>query len=253
VVDQDEATLARQAVMEGQAQWLMSEYSARQMGQSLLKTPALANLLSGATDPSGQFPVYDQAPLYLRESLIFPYAAGMQFQQAVVMKLGPAGFSEVFLHPPANSHEILHPEVYLAAERPAAVKVEVPEISGRNWKMISEGVVGEFDHQVLLKIYAKDALALAGEWRAGQYKLYEDRKEKRVAMSYATRWSSAEAAQRYMAVYRRVLAGKWKDFRIEKDDAQRLTGFGGGGWFELTHAGDTVVSREGLPAGTLKP
>ncbi len=253
VSEEDEATLARQAVMEGQAQWLMSEYMARRMGQSLLTSPALANMLSTASDPSGQFPVYDQAPLYLRESLVFPYAAGMQFQQAVTAKLGQPGFAAVFEHPPVNSREVLHPDVYLNLVKEPPAKIEPPEIArGREWKMISEGVVGEFDHQVLLKLYAKDAMPLAAEWRAGQFRLYEQRKTKKVALSYATRWSNADAARRYMDAYRRVLAGKWTDLRVDSESGDTVVGFGGGARFELKLSGDTVVSQEGLPEGTLK-
>ena len=255
VSDQDEASLARQAVVEGQAQWLMSEYMARKMGQSLLKSPSLANMLSGATDPSGQFPVYDQAPLYLRESLVFPYSEGMLFQQAVVAKLGPAGFIRLFEQPPANSREILHPDLYLdRAAEGAAAQVAAPVAGpGRGWKLVAEGVVGEFDHRVLLKMYAMESLALAADWRAGQYKLWENRRSKQVVLTYATRWGSIDKARRYLAAYRRVLMGKWSDFRVDAESEDELRGYGGGGWFEVKVAGDSVISREGLPLSTLKP
>jgi hypothetical protein len=220
----------------------------------LLKSPALVNLLSNAADPSGQFPVYDQAPQYLRESLVFPYAAGMQFQQAVVEKMGTAGFAEVFRRPPSSTREILHPELYLAPSPELLRKIEAPEVAaGRDWKLLAEGMVGEFDHQVLLKLYAREAMPLAAEWRGGQYRLYEHRRTKRIALSYATRWSSAAAAGQYLAAYRRVLAGKWSDLQLEAESPDALRGTGGGGAFQTMVVGDTVISREGLPEGTLKP
>ena len=258
VADQDEATLARQAVVEGQAQWLMSEYMARQMGQSLLTSPALANLLAGGVDPSGQFPVYDQAPLYLRESLLFPYSAGMQFQQAVVAKLGPAGFARVFEKPPTSSREILHPALYLDPGSEAVpLLTTAPDIadgpdSKKAWKEVAEGVVGEFDHRVLLRLYALDAMPLAADWRAGRYRLWENRRTKSVALTYAARWGSNDTAQRYFAAYRRVLEGKWADLRVELESSDTLRGYGGGGWFEVKLVGDQVISREGLSLSTLK-
>ena len=98
----------------------------------------------------------------------------------------------------------------------------------------------------------KDAMPLAAEWRAGQFRLYEQRKTKKVALSYATRWSNADAARRYMDAYRRVLAGKWTDLRVDSESGDTVVGFGGGARFELKLSGDTVVSQEGLPEGTLK-
>jgi hypothetical protein len=246
-----EPALARQAVVEGQAQWLTTEYMARQMGQSLLTSPALARMLSGAMEPSGQYPVYDKVPQYLRESLVFPYSAGMQFQQAVVMKLGPGGFAKVFDTPPLDSHEILHPDLYLERTA-AAMAVRAPDLGdGKNWKEISAGAVGEFDHLMMLKIYAPDLVGLAADWRAAHFRLWENKRApkgqpKPVAITYQVRWSSPEAARQYFGAYRRVLEGKWKDFHIDSETAEELRGSGGGGRFEVKLAGDSVVSREGL-------
>ncbi len=50
-----------------------------------------------------QYPVFSQAPLYIRESLVFPYAEGLAFQDAVFHKLGKDAFSEVFAHPPTSA------------------------------------------------------------------------------------------------------------------------------------------------------
>jgi hypothetical protein len=96
----DDAALARLAVMEGQATWLMAEYLTRRTGQSLKDSPVLVRMMSRAAELSaGQFPVYDNAPLYLRETLMFPYSQGMLFQHAVFDKVGQAAFAEVFRRP----------------------------------------------------------------------------------------------------------------------------------------------------------
>jgi hypothetical protein len=250
-----EPALARQAVVEGQAQWLTTEYMARQVGQSLLTSPSLASMMMGAMEPSGQYPVYDKVPQYLRESLVFPYAAGMQFQQAVLAKLGKAGFARVFEKAPLDSHEILHPDLYLQRTA-AAVPVRAPMLdlgkdTGKAWKEISEGVVGEFDHQMMLKLYAKDQMALAADWRAAHFRLWESKRGvngvKPVALTYVVRWSSPAAARTYLAAYLRVLAGKWADFRLESESETEMKGTGGGGRFEVKLEDDTVVSHEGLP------
>jgi hypothetical protein len=252
---EDETMLARQAVVEGQAQWLMSEYMARQMGQSLLKSPGLVNLLSSAADATGQYPVYDQAPLYLRESLVFPYAAGMKFQQAVVVELGMEGFGRVFDQPPATSRQVLHPDLYLrgAAE---VVELEAPDIPARKkqWKALVGGTMGEFDHQVLLKLYAPDEVALAAEWRGADYRIWEEKKTKQTALTYVSQWSSPAAAARYFAAYRRVLQGKWAGaLTMEPGSETVMRGTGGGAPFEVRLEGNRVISLEGATGSTLKP
>src|ERR1700733_6959505 len=69
-VEQDsEKSLARQAVVEGQAMWLTSAVIARRKGDSRPKVES-----GDDAEPSGKFPVFDEAPLYIRENLIFPYS-----------------------------------------------------------------------------------------------------------------------------------------------------------------------------------
>ena len=58
--------------------------------------------------------MFTQAPLYIRESLTFPYTEGMRFQDAVYRELGPAAFERVFRDPPRSTQHIMHPETYLA-------------------------------------------------------------------------------------------------------------------------------------------
>src|SRR5262244_2065433 len=53
----DDSELARMAVMEGQATWLMAETMARRAGQSVSTNPALLDAMSGAGDEgSSQYP-----------------------------------------------------------------------------------------------------------------------------------------------------------------------------------------------------
>src|SRR5579864_312632 len=112
----DDGATARLAIMEGQATWLMSEYLARKLGQSLKNSPSLVKMMSALADSAGQYPVFDNAPLYLRQTLIFPYTKGMLFQQAVIEHDGEDGFAEVFRRPPVSTQQILHPEKYFQPE-----------------------------------------------------------------------------------------------------------------------------------------
>src|SRR5260370_33415568 len=115
----DDSELASMAVREGQATWLMTEALARRAGQSVPGNPALLEAMSGAYDTgSSQFPVFNSVPLYLRETLVFPYTDGARFQNAVYGKMGQAAFAEVFRRPPDTTQQILHPSKYFDRVKP---------------------------------------------------------------------------------------------------------------------------------------
>ena len=93
----DDASTARQAVMEGQATWLTWAYVSKLNGGKAEVPRTMIDKLTKTTGSDGnEFPVFSKAPLYLRESLVFPYNEGMKFQDAVFHKLGREGFDEVF-------------------------------------------------------------------------------------------------------------------------------------------------------------
>ena len=150
----DDGSTARLAVMEGQATWLMSEYLARKSGQSLKNSPALASSMSRLGEGAGgDFPVYDNAPLYMRLTLIFPYARGMLFQNAVCERDGQEGFAEVFRRAPVSTQQIIHPEAYFSNIKPT--QPELPDAHlPRGYKSLTGGALGELDHAVLLEQFA---------------------------------------------------------------------------------------------------
>ena len=116
----DDSSLARMAVMEGQATWLMMESTSRRGGQSLKEMPAAILDMAGRNSDamSSQYPVLSAAPLYIRASLLFPYSEGLRFNHLVVQKEGQSGFARVFREPPVSTQQILHPELYFSNTRP---------------------------------------------------------------------------------------------------------------------------------------
>jgi hypothetical protein len=125
-----DADLARSAVIEGQASWVMTEYVMRQADRSMLEEKYLA--LQAATASrfeAADYPVYASAPLYLRETMLFPYTEGLLFQHALVSRLGKAGFMRPFEVPPLSTHQILHPEAYFQDRRPT--QPELPAFHAR--------------------------------------------------------------------------------------------------------------------------
>ena len=251
----DDGSTARLAVMEGQATWMMSEYLARQSGHSLRESATLAammdNLAEGDENDknkgNGEFPVYDQEPLYLQLTLIFPYTKGMGFQQAVLQRDPQQGFGEVFLHPPASTQQILHPEKYFERVQPTQPALPIVHLP-HGYKGLVGGELGELEQSILLEQYAGKARSaeVAPHWRGCAFELHENKKAGRVVLLYATEWDSEESASQYFAAYAQAMHKKWKSMTVESEEPDVLTGMGDDGRFELRRKGTLVTSVEGL-------
>lgn len=247
----DDGSLARMAVMEGQATWIMSEFVARRTSQSLKDSDEMVEMMAAMASSGGSgFPVFEKAPLYMRESLVFPYSQGMRFQHRIIRELGQQAFIEVFQKAPETTQEILHPEIYLERRKSARSLPRNPDLpplpKPKTWKRLTDGTSGEFDHHIWLKQYDKENQSLAASWRGGFYALWERRRGPRVALTYASRWDSPESAQQFFQSYRKILEGKSRDFAVQTATATQLEGTNSDGRFLIRLDGDRVTAMEGL-------
>jgi hypothetical protein len=244
----DDSELARMAVMEGQATWLMTEVQARRAGQSIASNPGLLEAMSGATEEgASQYPIFNSVPLYLRETLVFPYTEGGRFQNAVYAKMGGAAFSEVFRHAPDTSQQILHPAKYFDHVQPSSPAF--PRLAaGKGYRDLSEGMLGELDHAILIRQYGtnQESAAIAPHWKGGRYSLRENKSQGRVILRYVSQWDSAEIASDFFRLYGQVLRKKWKKMDVSQQSADMLSGIGDDGYFVVRRSGAVITSVEGL-------
>jgi len=250
----DDGSTARLAVMEGQATWLMSEYLARQAGQSLRDSATLAAMMASlaggdttSDKANGDYPVFDQEPLYLRLTLVFPYTKGMSFQNAVLQRDAQQGFGEVFLHPPVSTQQILHPEKYFDHVQPTQPALPVVHLP-RGYKGLVGGELGELEQGILLEQFAgkERAAELAPHWRGCAFELHENKKARRVVLLYAAEWDSEASAREYFSAYAQAMRKKWRAMTVTSQEADALEGTGDDGRFELRRKGAVVTSVEGL-------
>ena len=195
---------------------------------------------------AAEYPVYSKAPLYIQESLTFPYVQGMLFQNEVFLKLGRESFSEVFLRPPVSTQQILHPELYLAHKAPAIP--DLPDIpDSKDFRKLADGTLGELEYRVLLTQYvgAEQGKQSAAHLTGSSYALLEDKHDKSPVFVFASNWDSEESARQYFEQYHIVLRGKSKTLEIASDTASELTGRDYAGYFRVWLAGTTVNHLEG--------
>jgi hypothetical protein len=173
----------------------------------------------------------------------------MLFQNAVCERDGQEGFAEVFRRAPVSTQQVIHPEDYFSNVRPT--EPELPDAHlPRGYKSLVGGVLGEFDHSVLLEQFAgkQQAAEIAPHWRGSNFELRENKKAGRVVLLYASEWDSEEGSRRYFAAYREMLEKKWKKMSVASETADSVTGSGDDGRFELRRKGTIVTSVEGLEA-----
>ncbi len=245
----DESQTARMAVVEGQAMWIMLESQMKKMGSSLEQNGAMLDMFSTSMSANikGMFPIFDKAPLYMQQTLMFPYLAGLRFQQKAISQFGKKGFSEVLRRPPTTTREVLHPELWISGITPA--KTTLPALADhKQYKTLTNGTVGELDFQILFTQYATEAeaLELAPKWRGGSFDLLEAKQGGRTVLRWSAAWDSPEAADAALALYRKVLEGKWNTFKVTKNHPDALEGEGDDGLFRVTRSGSTLTSLEGL-------
>ena len=244
--DDSEASLARQAVVEGQASWLMLQVEALRAGKTLADERTAKDLLEADVDtPQDEYPVYNNAPLYLRKTLTFPYSEGGKFQQAVFLHDGKLAFARVFREPPVSSAQILHPERYF--QKIPLTSPDLPK-PVKHTKAFVIGAMGELETRILLEQYAGIGLAdqLGPKIMGAAYRIDESKPGPRRTLVYASEWRDDEAASQYFDAYQQVLRGKWKQIEIKSNSADRVSGKSEDGYFAVTRNGKTVLSEEGF-------
>jgi hypothetical protein len=244
----DDENLAHTAVVEGQASWLMIAYDLKVSGKDPVPTPDMLKGVADSSDDSmSEFPVLKASPLYIQQSLLFPYSEGTLFFAAVYNKEGKKSFGAVFEEPPVDTAQIIHPERYFTHQLPTSPVL--PGFSSQQASVeITKGALGEFDHEMMLRQYAGQELAdsLSPHLHGSRFAIVEGGAERQPVLKYASEWDSAESAGRFFRAYRKILQGKWKrcDLNIEKDSL--LAGSGDNGYFVTRLNGVDVTSIEGL-------
>src|SRR5579863_1308072 len=244
--DNSESSMAREAVVEGQASWLMLEVGARRNGRTLADPQTAREFLQSEADaPQSDYPVFNKAPLYLRRTLMFPYDEGQRFQQAVFLHDGMTAFARVFRDPPTSTAQIEHPERYFEHTPLSSPVLPKPV---KHTKPFVEGAMGELETRILLEQYVNTASAeeLGPKLKGADYRVDETKPGHQMTLVYASDWDDEDAATRYFEAYQKVLRGKWKRVEINADGPERFSGKSEDGYFAVTRSGKTVLSKEGF-------
>ncbi len=222
-IENDEINDTREAVVEGQAETVMLQYELAPVGRSIADSPDLVDAMeSQMANGSDDSPVFKDAPIFLKESLTFPYSYGLKFEIKLLEKGGKEkAFAGVLANPPHTTRQIMQPEAYISGERIEPMAVVEFKRDFKDYLKFDIGAMGEFDVAVLVEQYAGKQLSerLYPEWRGGYYYAARPRSDPAgpLGLFYVSRWSSAEKAGEFAEIYARSLAKRYKKVEVVGD------------------------------------
>jgi hypothetical protein len=216
----DEESACRTAVLEGQAMIVLVDYILAPAGRSVEDSPKFVEMMQASMDQRGESPLFDNAPLLLREELVFPYSRGMKFIQELLVAGGKKlAYTGVLSRMPETTREILEPKEYLAGRRVPVLLLPDMGFLKKDFEAFDAGAVGELDVEILLKQYADadTAKRLSPEWRGGAYyaaglkgaKPASPNSTAHIGLIYVSRWSSGKMAQEFARIYASALPSRY--------------------------------------------
>jgi hypothetical protein len=271
-IQNDEIDDAREAVVEGQAQAMMFQYALAPAGRSIADSPDLAEGMEVETlTGTPNTKVFNDAPIFMKESLTFPYSYGMEFVVKLMAEGGKEkAFAGVLANPPHTTRQIMQPETYLSGEKIEPMRLPDFKHDFKDYLKFDMGAMGEFDVAVLIEQYAGKELSkrLYPAWRGGYY--YAARRKNEVAgplgLLYVSRWSSAERAAEFAGIYARSIGQRYKKAEevrdssaapVDRSQERKVELLQGRhawtteeGTVVIEEQGDTVLVSESLDAAT---
>jgi len=222
-IQTDEADTAREAVLEGQAMAVFTDYGLSGQKLSLRTTPEAAQKVEDAMGDVSDSPVMSRAPLLLQQELLFPYREGLGFEAALLKAGGvDTAFTGALDRPPASSYEILNPEAYLRHEGVPVLRLPDihPLLDANGYVPYDVGVMGELDVRILTEVFAgrETADAIAPEWRGGVYYAAEQKTAvtpeqksdtRSLGLVYYSQWANEDTAKNFAHVYAGQLGRKY--------------------------------------------
>ena len=224
VKNNDDRSLAYQALVEGDATLTMFDYQLKPKYYTSAHAPLLRIIfaLEQLLTPFVGGEALATVPAVIRENLIFPYVEGLFFCLALRGETADnAKINKAFRHLPTSTEQILHPEKYLAGEQPQElVLADLSGILGSEWKQAENNVMGEFFIRMLFSEFQSPvASKIAAGWGGDRYAILQDAAG-RYVLVWLTAWDTESDAQEFFTGYEQVLQKKFSTASLEKQERQ---------------------------------
>jgi Zn-dependent peptidase ImmA (M78 family) len=211
---QNDRRSAAQAILEGQA--TLAQILVLMPEQNVDSLPDFWELRDALGKQQAQMTVFASAPLWLRESLIFPYLGGAEFVRRF-RHVHPAKqpFGALM---PVSTEQILHLDRYEAGDRPQRVEFVRPLPD----TVLYDNDLGEFETRLLLEQLlhnSAQAAALATGWGGDRYQVYGATGD---ALVWYCVWDDARGADRFADGLKRGWTAGPRDANPRRTEVTRL-------------------------------
>lgn len=237
-LDQD-AQAALRAILEGEATYLQYLYLEGDYLDAEQQSEIFEGLSTAATT------TLEDLPAYLQDEFAFAYIDGLLFVQSLHEGDGYDALNEAWSNLPESTEQILHPDRYLAGDRPLSVTIDPLGEGFENWRMVGEDVLGEFHlRQHLQEQGLSDSQIdqAATGWGGGRYMVHQNENSGDLILLVRLDWDTPADGDEFAATYGTLMSQKYDDQGValpggdlcwEGEDATCLLG----------PAGDTLIVR----------
>lgn len=252
----DETDTAREAVLEGQAMVTFADHmlaDTGHTGKTIKNFPQVVDMLVNGAGDASDSPVLARAPLVLQQALLFPYTAGLKFEDVVLTKQGTErAFAGVLDAPPNSSFEVMTPDAYLQhASVPVMRLPDIhPLLKTAGFEPYDVGVMGELDVRMTAELFGGKPLAeaLAPNWAGGVYYAAQrssatpEQKATSASLGllYLSQWKNDDSARSYFDVFDQQMARQYDSLKRRTKDEQ-----GDNERVYSTNEGDVLLIRDG--------
>jgi hypothetical protein len=214
---QNDRRSAAQAILEGQA--TLAQILVLMPEQKIESLPNFWDLRTALGGQQDHMKVFGSAPLWLRESLIFPYLGGAEFVRWFEREYpGKQPYGALM---PISTEQILHPARYVARDRPDALAFEPSALDSVRY----EDGLGEFEIRLLFEQYLGDdsvAASNAAGWDGDRYQVRAAGGAGADALVWYTLWDDAASAGRFVKGLERAWARRRSGAAGRRFEIKRL-------------------------------
>ncbi len=250
---EDDASAAREALIEGDGIAVMIAHAAHQLGDATLGLDS-AGARELASELFGDPGELAEVPLVLRERLLFPYAAGLIFVARLHEHGGWRAVNAAFRKPPASTEHILHPELYLAGEQPRALPALAPPSTLPGAQVAEHAVWGELGVSMFLRqhgVAAEVAALAAAGWGGDRITLFATPNGHLLGVAQLAWDTETDAHEAFHAMVRAF--DHWLVGPMVEDTPTRATWISPAGRASrLERRGDTLLAIHDAPLGAIE-
>ncbi len=174
-----------------------------------VKNTLMKNQGNSSDQSSANSDVFEDAPKFFQDSLLFPYIYGFDFVTYYYLQGGFDAVNDLYINLPQSIEQIMHPEKYLK-DLPVDVTLEpFRSIITEDFEPVQEDVMNESDIMMLLgssynsdwQLSERQAAAGADGWGGGSY-LFADDEDGNALFFTKIVWDSEKEAEEAETVFR---------------------------------------------------